>query len=253
MVDGIDTTILNKTTLKLHDKNQAFCPPQRTEIPKIHGITHGEIKSITSNSYDTIDENGCYQVIIPGAEQSQPVQVRKAESYSGKNHGMHFPLQSQTEVFLSFLQGHPDCPVITGAAYNSQHPNVVDSEKTYDHTLHIPNATQLIMSSQDNKPGYMLSTTGGYQDSHTDGDYVTMKQVKKYIEDINAEGDITKTIGTNKNVTANVRSARSISTFNTSAANISDINTTPTDFALDTNAVQHENFVSISNSEKKWL
>ena len=51
--------------------------------------------------------------------------VRKAEPNAGEDTGFHFPLKTGTEVLISYRNGNPDRPVISGAMPNETHPSPV--------------------------------------------------------------------------------------------------------------------------------
>lgn len=48
------------------------------------------------------------------------------QPYAGQDMGMHAPLHKGTEVLLSFIDGDPDRPVISGAIPNPETPGPVN-------------------------------------------------------------------------------------------------------------------------------
>ena len=61
----------------------------------------------------------------PGGE-SRP--VRLAKPYAGPEYGIHFPLHEGTEVMLSFVQGNPDRPYISGVMHDSAHTDHIPAD-----------------------------------------------------------------------------------------------------------------------------
>ena len=61
----------------------------------------------------------------PGGD-SRP--VRLAKPYAGPSYGQHFPLHEGTEVMLSFIQGNPDRPYISGVVHDSKNQEHVNNE-----------------------------------------------------------------------------------------------------------------------------
>ncbi|PEQ16002.1 type VI secretion system Vgr family protein [Piscirickettsia salmonis] len=162
-----DNPILNSTpsTSQYHNQlifrknTQQYRPPLITAIPRIQGIIHAYISH--DAKINPLDEQGWYQIKLGFNHQGQSWSVRKSEPYSGKNYGMHFPLQSGTEVLLSFVQGHPESPIITGSAFNSQAVNLVTEANPHDHSIKTAKHTEFTLSDHPKyahirlkQPGY---------------------------------------------------------------------------------------------------
>lgn len=123
-----DTAYQNHFTAIPADK--VFRPARTTPCPNIRGSLPARITSPDNFTYAYIDSMGRYRVRLPfdfdewspGGE-SRP--VRLAKPYAGPAYGQHFPLHKDTEVMLSFVQGHPDRPYISGVMHNSVRPDHV--------------------------------------------------------------------------------------------------------------------------------
>ena len=110
-----------------------FRPERVTPQPSIRGSLPARVTSPGNYTYAYIDEMGRYRVKLPfdldewspGGE-SRP--VRLAKSYAGPDYGNHFPLHEGTEVMLSFVQGNPDRPYISGVMHDSSHPDHVPAD-----------------------------------------------------------------------------------------------------------------------------
>jgi uncharacterized protein YjbI with pentapeptide repeats len=77
-----------------------------------------------------VDEQGRYHLLFPfdlsgrgPGKASHP--VRKCQPYAGSKHGLHFPLHKKTGTLVSFVDGHPDRPVIIQAVPDPDHPSLV--------------------------------------------------------------------------------------------------------------------------------
>ncbi|WP_373741302.1 type VI secretion system Vgr family protein [Neisseria sp.] len=109
---------------------KVFRPARSTPRPHIGGSLPAKITAPDNFTYAHIDEMGRYRVRLPfdldpwspGGE-SRP--VRLAKPYAGNEYGQHFPLHKDTEVMLSFVQGNPDRPYISGVMHNSTKPDHV--------------------------------------------------------------------------------------------------------------------------------
>ncbi len=108
-----------------------FRPVRETDKPRIHGAISAKIDAAGSGQYAELDSQGRYKVILPfdlsgrsGGKAS--AFVRMMQPYAGADMGMHAPLHKGTEVLLSFIDGDPDRPVISGAVSNPETPGPVN-------------------------------------------------------------------------------------------------------------------------------
>jgi len=79
-----------------------------------------------------IDDQGRYKVILPfdqsGNKDGKASRwVRMAQPYAGSEYGMHFPLHKGAEVLLTFVDGDPDRPIISGSVPNPETTSPVTS------------------------------------------------------------------------------------------------------------------------------
>ncbi len=124
--DGISWCYSNSFVAVAADR--AYRPQRRTAWPMITSMLTGKIYNAGDDSSSApVDAYGRYQVVMPFALQSgnaggqTTCQIRMAQPYAGSEFGMHFPLHGGTEVTLSFLNGDPDRPVISGALFDATH------------------------------------------------------------------------------------------------------------------------------------
>ncbi len=103
--------------------NIQFRPERRATKPRFYGSMNATIDAAGDGQYAEIDDQGRYKVILPFDQSGNPAGkasrwVRMAQPYSGGNYGMHFPLHKGTEVLLTFVDGDPDRPIISGSVPN---------------------------------------------------------------------------------------------------------------------------------------
>ena len=111
----------------------AFRPERTTPRPHIDGTLPARVTAAENCTYAYIDDMGRYRVKLPfdldewspGGE-SRP--VRLAKPYAGPEYGIHFPLHEGTEVMLSFVQGNPDRPYISGVMHDSAHTDHIPAD-----------------------------------------------------------------------------------------------------------------------------
>ncbi len=102
--------------------NVQFRQPRKTPKPRIYAILNGHVDA------DYIDDKGRYKVRMPfdraGYEEGKASRwCRLAKPFQGDTFGMHFPLWKGAEVLLSFIDGDPDRPIITGVMENPDNPS----------------------------------------------------------------------------------------------------------------------------------
>jgi type VI secretion system VgrG family protein len=103
-----------------------YRPELRGAMPKISGAISAKIDSAGTGQYAELDKLGRYKVRLPfdlnknHGDGHASAFLRLMQPYAGSAEGMHFPLRKGTEVLLSFIDGHPDRPVIAGAIPNPE-------------------------------------------------------------------------------------------------------------------------------------
>jgi type VI secretion system VgrG family protein len=133
-----------------------YRPERTTPVPVISGSLTAVIDGDGSGSHAELDEHGRYKVRFPGKEKKPGARnwtwIRMATPYAGSEEGMHFPLRKGTEVLLTFINGHPDNPVIAAAVPNSESRSVVTNR----------NATTMALQTNAVN-GLFMTAAGGVQ------------------------------------------------------------------------------------------
>ncbi len=114
--------------------NRQFRPARRARMRRFHGVISAFIDASGSGEYAQLDEYGRYKVILPWDLAQHPpgkasAFLRLAEPYAGPYYGMHFPLHKGTEVLLSFIDGNPDRPLISGSVHNAENRNMINNQE----------------------------------------------------------------------------------------------------------------------------
>lgn len=109
-----------------------FRPVQRTPKPAIHSAQTAIVTGPDGEEIHT-DKYGRVQVLFHwyGSEITESCWIRVAHGWAGKGWGTLFLPRIGQEVVVSFLDGDPDRPLITGAVYNGENtPPYLPGEKT---------------------------------------------------------------------------------------------------------------------------
>lgn len=113
-----------------------YRPPRHTPVPIVQGVQTAVVvgkqgDEITTDKYGRIKVQFHWDRLGKKDENSS-CWVRVAQIWAGKNWGaMHIPRVGQ-EVIVDFLEGNPDCPIVTGRVYNADQmpPYELDANKT---------------------------------------------------------------------------------------------------------------------------
>ena len=141
----------------------AFRPERTTPRPHIAGTLPARVTAAENCTYAYIDDMGRYRVKLPfdldewspGGE-SRP--VRLAKPYAGPEYGIHFPLHEGTEVMLSFVQGNPDRPYISGVMHDSAHPDHIPADWNTRNVIRTWANNKLRMEDQKGQEHIKLAT-----------------------------------------------------------------------------------------------
>ncbi|MDR2611773.1 MAG: type VI secretion system tip protein VgrG [Deltaproteobacteria bacterium] len=122
--------LMQKVTLSRLDR--AWRPRRVTPRPRISGSVTAWIDGAGSGELPEIDLWGRYKVLLPLDVSGRPngkasSWIRMAQPSVGAGYGQSFPLTPGAEVLLTFVDGDPDRPVISGAVPNAETGAIVNS------------------------------------------------------------------------------------------------------------------------------
>ncbi len=134
-----------------------YLPPAITRKPAVHGIQSATVvgpRSATSDDEIHVDEFGRVRVQFPWDRDGQADDfascwMRVSQGWSGKAYGMISIPRVGQEVLVTFLDGDPDQPVVTGRLYNKVNPV----------PYALPDNKTISTSKTDSSPG-----SGGYNE-----------------------------------------------------------------------------------------
>ena len=143
--------------------NIDFNLERMTVVPKIVGSIPGRIVSAGNSKYAYIDEYGRYIVRLPyDFDQWTPggdsLPMRLAKPFAGDNFGFHFPLLAGTEVMISFVNGDPNRPYISGVMNGLYDP--VTNRNNHKNKVISSKGNLLEFDDLENKQHITLSTPG---------------------------------------------------------------------------------------------
>ncbi|MDR1578403.1 MAG: type VI secretion system Vgr family protein [Deltaproteobacteria bacterium] len=119
----------NLTCLSL---DRPYRPQANGPRKKIAGSLTAWIDGAGSGDAPEVDKYGRYKILLPmdvsgrGAGKAS-AWIRMAQPYVGNGYGQNFPLTPGAEVLLTFIDGNPDRPVISGALANAENISLVNA------------------------------------------------------------------------------------------------------------------------------
>jgi type VI secretion system secreted protein VgrG len=148
-------------TVRLIKADVPYRAPVSDKRPVMGSFT-ARVES-TGAEYAHLDEQGRYRVRLDfdrgtagSGEASHP--LRLVQPYGGDNYGIHFPLQAGTEVALSYVNGDPDRPVMSGALSNPNTPSVVTSDNPSQNIIRTVSGNELLMDDMSGQEKTELFT-----------------------------------------------------------------------------------------------
>lgn len=125
---------------------------------------------ITAETFERIDADTLKAVFIiqtelPECNTDKPAVITAMrEDYPTIPHlspseNTYWPIPSQSELFISFLNNNYDNPIAQGSLYNQLNIDPVTQKNSSDHVLRTPNQNQFIISDTENSLGFI------YQDN----------------------------------------------------------------------------------------
>ena len=140
-----------------------FRPPRITPKPLIHGPQTARVMAPDKNK-PQVDDLGRVRVKFHWDREDKDdfkrtCDIRMAYSYAGEKHGIQFPPLHDDEVVVSFLEGDPDKPLITGVVYNGSKLPPLKPADMLANVVLTPYQHRLLFSDRD---ASITLNTGGH-------------------------------------------------------------------------------------------
>ncbi|MDR2637839.1 MAG: type VI secretion system tip protein VgrG, partial [Zoogloeaceae bacterium] len=165
-LEGVSDHLFYRNDFACIEAGTPFRPQRTASRAKISGVIHAFIDGASDGSRPEIDEYGRYKLLFPfdvsgRRDGDASCWIRRAQEQVGKNSGMSSPLLNGTEVLVSFLDGNPDRPYITGALANAETGALTGSGNANVQGLRTQGGNQLVFDDTAQKQGLALRTAGG--------------------------------------------------------------------------------------------
>ncbi len=129
--------------------------PERVSVkPKFYGTLNAKVDAGGDGQYAEIDDEGRYKISLPfdqsGNQDGKASRwIRMSQPYAGADYGMHFPLHKGTEVLLTFIDGDPDRPIISGSVPNPETMSPITGENQTKCMIRTGGGNQIHTEDQD--------------------------------------------------------------------------------------------------------
>ena len=162
---GIENGTYYRCAFKGIDHQLQFRAPRKTKWPFIAGTLNGVIDDEGEGKYAQLNDYGQYKVQFlfdktPKNTNRGSSWMRMASAYAGQGHGMAFPLLKGTEVVIGFMSGDPDQPVILGAVFNSENPNVLNASNAHFGGFQTDSGNYLVTNDTRGQEGVHMWSPG---------------------------------------------------------------------------------------------
>jgi uncharacterized protein involved in type VI secretion and phage assembly len=158
-----DTQMIYSNDFMCLPSQTAFRPPRITYKPAILGPQTATVMGPKGEKC-YMDDKGRAKVKFhwdrsKTGDEKRTCWLRVAYPYAGSDHGFQFHPLVGDEVVVTFLEGDPDKPLITGVVYNGKNPPPLTSKDRIENVILTPYQHRLMFS--DRETTITLNTGGG--------------------------------------------------------------------------------------------
>ncbi|WP_244506225.1 type VI secretion system Vgr family protein [Microbulbifer marinus] len=131
LLTSVQTTVTDSNSSESHFHNTFSCvpaavmprPDHRAHLKKIHSPQVARVIEVKATAADSSkDPYTQLKVKFPWNSAQNSCWIRVMQSFAGKNWGANFVPRVGQEVVVTYINGDPDRPLITGAVYNGDNP-----------------------------------------------------------------------------------------------------------------------------------
>ncbi|PIE89495.1 MAG: hypothetical protein CR997_11030 [Acidobacteria bacterium] len=132
-----------------------FRPRRKTPIPKVTGVQTAEVTG-PPGAKVYLDELGRCKLQFNWDREGEKndrssMWVRVSNGYAGKNYGIQWIPRIGNEVLVTFINGNPDLPVVTGRVYNDFNTPPLGPPELFENILKTIKDNHILFSDEDSK------------------------------------------------------------------------------------------------------
>ncbi|MCU6662920.1 DUF2345 domain-containing protein [Silvania hatchlandensis] len=159
--------------------------PEPGPRPVMAGTLPARVTSTTENdTYGHIDKYGRYRISMLFDRDNwetgfESLWVRQSRQYAGDTYGLHLPLLASTEVAISFEDGNPDRPYISGVLHDSAHGDHITIRNYKRNVLRTPANNKIRLDDSRGQEHIKVSTEYGGKSQLNLGHLVDSEKQKR--------------------------------------------------------------------------
>ena len=159
--------------------------PEPGPRPVMAGTLPARVTSTTENdTYGHIDKYGRYRISMLFDRDNwetgfESLWVRQSRQYAGDTYGLHLPLLAGTEVAISFEDGNPDRPYISGVLHDSAHGDPITIRNYKRNVLRTPANNKIRLDDSRGQEHIKVSTEYGGKSQLNLGHLVDSEKQKR--------------------------------------------------------------------------
>lgn len=130
-----------------------YRPARQTPWPKVYGLQTAVVTGPDMGE-PYLDPQGRCKLQFHwdregGKDESSSMWVRISNNYAGKDYGIQWIPRVGHEVLVTFIDGNPDLPIVTGRVYNSHNTNPLGPDNKYRNIIKTIKDNHLMFDDKD--------------------------------------------------------------------------------------------------------
>ena len=165
-IRGAAEHLFYRNEFRCIESDAPYRPPRTAPRAKITGVMRAFVDGAGSGARAETDEYGRYKLVFPfdisgrrGGNAS--CWIRMSQQQAGPDSGLALPVQPGVEALVSFEEGDPDRPYISGVLASGETGSIYGSGNQNISGLRTAGGNQITINDEDNKQGIsMMMPTG---------------------------------------------------------------------------------------------
>ena len=165
-IRGAAEHLFYRNAFRCIESDTPYRPPRTAPRAKITGVMRAFVDGAGSGARAETDEYGRYKLVFPfdisgrkGGNGS--CWIRMSQQQAGPDSGLALPVQPGVEALVSFEEGDPDRPYISGVLASGETGSIYGSGNQNISGLRTAGGNQITINDEDNKQGIsMMMPTG---------------------------------------------------------------------------------------------
>ena len=165
-IRGAAEHLFYRNEFRCIESDTPYRPPRTAPRAKITGVMRAFVDGAGSGARAETDEYGRYKLVFPfdisgrrGGNAS--CWIRMSQQQAGPDSGLSLPVQPGVEALVSFEEGDPDRPYISGVLANGETGSIYGSGNRNISGLRTAGGNQITINDEDKQQGMSLLTANG--------------------------------------------------------------------------------------------